>query len=72
MASGFQGEQRTCCRFRERGKGELGVRKIFAESGPVVVTDPEDSLPHNEVLHPVLSPTGYNLKEGAWPLAIYS
>ena len=30
------------------------------ESEPVVVTDPEDLLPHDEVLHPVLSPTGCN------------
>ena len=26
----------------------------------MVVTDPEDPLPHDEVFHPVLSPTGYN------------
>ena len=58
MASGSQGEQRTRCRFRERGKGELGVRKILTESDPVVVADPEDPLPHDAVLRPVLSPTG--------------
>jgi hypothetical protein len=38
----------------------MGIRKLFAESGPVVVTDPEDPLQHDEVLHPVLSPTGCN------------
>lgn len=38
------------------GKGELGVRKVFAESDPVVVSDPEDPLSHDEVLHPWLSP----------------
>ena len=56
VASGSQGEQRTCYRFRERGTGELGARKVLAKSEPVVVTDPEDLLPHGEVLHPVLSP----------------
>ena len=54
------GRAKDLLSLSEEGRGELGVRKLFGESDPVVVTDPEDPLPHDEVLHPVRSPIGGN------------
>ena len=41
----LSGRTKDSLSLARRGKGKLGVKKIFADSDPVVVTDPEDLLP---------------------------